>query len=138
MSDPQSDDDGNGLPAAWEVHHFGTQGQSPETDPNGDGVNLALDFILGGDPHIWNPEYLKIDTDETGQVRLTLNARAAFGPGYSDKTRKFRLLTCNSLDSNGWLPVPDWESIPGDNLTHTFIIPAGSTRGFYRIATWLE
>lgn len=136
--DPAADADANGLPAAWEIHHFGTQGQDPAADPNGDGVTLKEDFILGGDPMARNPNLLQIDRNEAGQPGLTLNARAAFGPGYTCKTRKFRILTSSTLLNGDWQIVPGYESITGDNLPHPIAIPASEQRRFYKAASWLE
>lgn len=136
--DPAADADGNGLPAAWEIHHFGAQGQDPAADPNGDGVTLEEDFILGGDPMAQNPNLLQIDRNEAGQPRLTLDARAAFGPGYTGKTRKFRILTSTTLDGGDWQVLPGYEAIPGDNLPRSIAPPDGGARRFYKAASWLE
>lgn len=135
--DPSADDDGNGLPAAWEIHHFGSEDHSLSLDPNGDGISIEDDFILGNDPDSENPPLLAIETEESGDLRLTLHARAAFGPGYEGKTRRFRLLTSPSLDGD-WQAVPGWEAVPGDNLTHPLSVPKSDLRRFYKIAAWLE
>jgi len=132
------DDDGNGLPDAWEIHYFGSTGQDLDSDPNGDGVNLKTEFILGAEPFAHNSNLLQMGDDESGQRVLTLNARAAFGPGYVGRTRKFRILTSSTLGSGDWQPVPGWESITGDNLPRTLAIPADGNRRFYQVASWLE
>lgn len=135
--DPAADLDGNGLPAAWEIHHFGGEGQLPSLDPNGDGVSIEDDFILGNDPDSRNPPLFGIEAEESGDFRITLHARAAFGPGYEGKVRRFRLLTSPSLDGD-WQIVSGWESLQGDNLIHLLSVPKGGARRFYKIAAWLE
>lgn len=73
--------DTNGLPDLWEIHYFAAAGQNPAADPNGDGVTLFDDFILGNDPLGQNANPLRITRNPSGQSQMVLDARAAFGPG---------------------------------------------------------
>ncbi|MCB1133020.1 MAG: glycoside hydrolase family 88 protein, partial [Verrucomicrobiae bacterium] len=66
MADGSSDADGNGLPAAWEIHHLGIEGTSAGADPNFDGVVIADDFLLGNDPERFAPPLLRIGMDDGG------------------------------------------------------------------------
>jgi hypothetical protein len=44
------DSDGDGLPDAWELRHFGDLSQGPRDDPDGDGRDNAAEFAFGTDP----------------------------------------------------------------------------------------
>lgn len=138
LSASPADSDGNGLPDAWEIHYFGTVGQKPAADPNGDGVSLHDEYILGNNPRSANPNLLQTGRDSAGKPVLVLDARAAFGPGYAGKVRKFRLLTNPALDAGGWQVLPGYESITGDNLPRSIPIPDAEARRFYKAASWLE
>lgn len=45
-----NDTDGNGLPDAWEMEHFGHIGINPNADSDGDGVSNLDEFNAGTDP----------------------------------------------------------------------------------------
>jgi rhamnogalacturonyl hydrolase YesR len=130
--------DSNALDDAWEIHHFTANGQDPAADPDGDGVNNQDEFILGGDPHQWNPALLQTAGGGTGGLTLTLDARAAFGPGYVGKTRKFRVLSSPTLQAGDWQAVPGYESISGDNLPRVLPVSTDAGHRFYKLACWLE
>jgi unsaturated rhamnogalacturonyl hydrolase len=133
-----SDTDANGLSDEWQIYHLDTIGQNQTADPNGDGVTLQEDFIMGGNPIAPPVPILTLSSDESGNHQLLLYARAAFGPGYAGKLRKFRLQTSSTLDPADWQTVPGWESIVGDNLTRAFPVLAPDAHQFYRVAAWLE
>ena len=44
------DSDGDGLPDAWELEHFGDLSQGPETDFDGDGASNQAEFDAGTNP----------------------------------------------------------------------------------------
>jgi hypothetical protein len=71
-------------------------------------------------------------------LSIRLLPRAAFGPGYAGKTRKYRVVTSASLAPASWQAVPGYESISGDNVP--VIIPVAVPVGprFYRAEIWLE
>ena len=49
---PDGDDnDQNGLADAWEIAHFGSAGQDPAADPDGDGLTNAQEMEEGTDPN---------------------------------------------------------------------------------------
>lgn len=48
--DGAADSDSNGLGDGWEIAHFGSIGQSPTADPDGDGFNNLDEFLMGGHP----------------------------------------------------------------------------------------
>lgn len=130
--------DSNELDDAWEIHHFTANNQNPVADPDGDGVDNQDEFMLGGDPHHWDPALLQIADDGAGELILTVEARAAFGPGYVGKTRKFRVLASPSLEAGDWQAVAGYETIHGDNLTRAISVTTDSPRRFFKLACWLE
>lgn len=44
------DDDGDGLPDAWEFENFGNLSQGPEMDFDGDEASNLSEFLAGTDP----------------------------------------------------------------------------------------
>ncbi|MGZ4972334.1 MAG: FG-GAP repeat domain-containing protein, partial [Limisphaerales bacterium] len=54
---PESQDsDTNGLPDWFEISYFGSIGQDPNADPDGDGYTLAQEFAFGLNPLAWEPK----------------------------------------------------------------------------------
>lgn len=51
-----ADQDGNGLPDAWEIHYFGSTGVDPSADPDLDGLTNGQEWELGNDPLVFNLE----------------------------------------------------------------------------------
>jgi hypothetical protein len=47
-----ADTDGDGLPDAWEIDHFGNLGQGPNDDPDRDGISNRDEWLEGSDPNI--------------------------------------------------------------------------------------
>ncbi len=50
VPDGAGDSDGNGLGDGWEIAHFGSTGQSPTADPDGDGFSNLDEYLMGGHP----------------------------------------------------------------------------------------
>ena len=46
-----ADSDGNGLPDAWEILHFGYIGVDPNADPDHDGATNLMEYLAGTDPN---------------------------------------------------------------------------------------
>ena len=126
-----ADTDVNGLPDSWETRHFGTIGQSPA---------LRSDYLAGlapGSAATGNP--LRIQNSATpGTAELILEARAAFGPGYVGKTRRFRLLASPDLAPGSWTPLPEPAPVSGDNLPRFIEVPLSGSSVFFRAECWLE
>jgi len=126
-----ADTDANGLPDAWEIHHFGATGQSPA---------LRSAYVSGRLPDSAGSDAtLRIHRSTTpGIVELFLSPRPAFGPGYVDKTRRYRLLRSPDLAAGSWQPLPGHESIAADGIERTIPLVTPSPSGFFRAETWLE
>lgn len=50
ISNQPADSDGNGLPDAWEMAHFGRLGVDPQADPDRDGLSNRQEYVAGTDP----------------------------------------------------------------------------------------
>lgn len=124
-----ADLDSDGLPDSWEIHHFGNIGQ---------GTAMQTFYLTGIAPSSSQaPPALRIEP-AAAHLRLVLDARAAFGPGYLGKVRKHRILTSPDLSDGSWLPLQGMDIISGDNLSHPFEIDPTPAPAFYRAASWLE
>lgn len=129
-----ADSDANGLPDAWEIHHFGSIGQPPTLRP---AYLTGIAAQPGNHPSL--PALRIGPSSPAGPLLLQLATRAAFGPGYLGKVRKHRILTSPDMAPGNWQPLPGSADIPADNLEHA--LPVGhpaSPAAFYRAATWLE
>lgn len=50
IGDGGVDSDGNGLADQWEIAHFGSIGQDPDADPDGDGITNLEEYLTQGHP----------------------------------------------------------------------------------------
>lgn len=125
------DGDGDGLPDAWELHHFGNLGSSPgSVMPNG---QTALQhFVAGTNPN-----------DPQGGFRLHINltndlkrvwfvAAQAEGPGYNGMTRRYTLEYRPNLAAGFWTEVPGYIDVPGNNQTVSYFTTGVGAPGYYR------
>jgi hypothetical protein len=64
-ADCDGDLDNNGMNDGWEVRYFGSTGQNPAGDPDGDGVSNLQEYLLGRNPRAGAVP------DSGGVVRLT-------------------------------------------------------------------
>ncbi len=120
-----ADSEANGLPDAWETHHFGATGQPP----------ALLPAYVAGDA---SDAPLRVELDPVAGPRLLLQTRAALGPGYVGRTRRYRILTSPDLSPASWETLPGHATIAGDNLLHSLPVAAPAPRAFYRAEIWLE
>ncbi|MEZ5387545.1 MAG: hypothetical protein R3F13_18700 [Prosthecobacter sp.] len=65
----QLDTDGDGVPDAWELEHFGTLGRDLGLDTDGDGVSDYDEWLAGTDPNDWRS---RPGADEQGTVMLAV------------------------------------------------------------------
>ena len=89
------DSDGDGLPDAWEMQHFGGLARDGSDDYDGDGISDLLEFLLGSDP-------------AAGDHAPTMPVIEAPVYGSEVATLQPRLLVVNSSDADG------------DSLTYQF------------------
>lgn len=110
--DPEMDSDGNGLPDAWELEHFGRIGVDPQADPDGDGTNNLMEYLAGTDPN-----------DSLSVFRLTGD--------YSNELYTMPIQTVIGRTYHVWVSkdLSDWylqETIPGDGTMKIFTFDEGS------------
>ena len=102
--DSAADGDGDGLPDAWELTYFGTLGDGPGGDPDGDGVTNLQEYLAGTDPN-----------DPTSKLAIT------------DYTTTPGGITATSLSVTGTVLL-DFSKSPLADGTYT-VITYGSTTG---------
>jgi spore germination protein YaaH len=73
--DAAADQDGNGLPDAWEILYFGQLGVDPAADGDGDGMLNSKEYLAGTDPMdpdshlaIWES---RLDAEQEGHMVLS-------------------------------------------------------------------
>jgi hypothetical protein len=99
--DSEADADGNGLPDAWEIEHFGATGVDPSADADGDGTTNQMEYLAGTNPKSATSVFRPFTTLEGG--KLILNADTISG-------RDYRIWGTPDLRS-GWTPH---DTISGD------------------------
>ena len=131
-----ADTDANGLPDSWEISRFGAIGQAAaELLP----AYVAGAAPAGGDAADMIDGLFRIEVSDTpGMLRLVLESRAALGPGYVGKTRRYRVLTSPDLAAGSWQPLAGREPIDADNLAHAIPVTLPARAAFYRAEAWLE
>lgn len=133
---PHEDSDGNGLPDAWEIFHFGAIGQDPDAlSPNG--MTTLQNYVAGTDPA--DPDSrcaLHLDADDD-QIVVSFLARRAQGPGYDNRNRFYTLEQTAALDQD-WSAVPGCEKVPGNDQFFQHHTTADSAQGHFRARVWLE
>jgi hypothetical protein len=78
--DSEADADGNGLPDAWEIEHFGATGVDPSADADGDGTMNKMEYLAGTNPKSSTSVFRPFTTLEGG--KLILNADTISGRDY--------------------------------------------------------
>ena len=124
--------DNNGLPDAWEIVHFGVAGQSPEADPDSDGLSNLQEYMAGTDPNKADAFKLNV-SGAAGQVQVSFFAKQAQGPGYEGKVRVYSLESSTNAASGIWQPVAGFTSVFGNNQTLVFVVPGTApSAAFFR------
>ena len=67
-----SDADGDGLPDAWEMQHFGATGASASADADGDGTTNLMEYLAGTDPRSGTSVFRPTSRAESGKLILTV------------------------------------------------------------------
>ena len=135
----RADQDGDGLPDAWESRQLGSLAWDADADPGRIGTKLSEAYLLGRAP--LDPGFtpvVRIEPATPQSLRVVLEPRAALGAGYVGKTRRYRLLGSGDLTPASWAAVQGWNDVPGDNIERVLAVGVPQNRLFFRVETWLE
>jgi hypothetical protein len=130
---PVFDSDNNGLPDAWELAWFGSIGQDPNGDPDGDGQSTGGEWISGTDPLDGNDQFRLSVNLGGGVTEVSFVALRAEGSGYEGRTRHYSLESSTNLALGSWTGVTGLTNVTGNNQTMVLRVPSGnSPKNFYR------
>lgn len=129
LQDPwQADTDGDGLPDAWELLHFGSiTNAEPDLDADGDGQVNIEHYISGTDPtNIVS--FFKIDA-------MTQNPLPSVWVS-SASGRQYRLMQSTALATGAWIGSTDWISATGGVVA--LVDTNAAAAAFYRAEVRME
>jgi hypothetical protein len=118
------DSDGDGMPDAWELNHFGTLARNGSGDFDNDGLTDLGEYLAGTEPD-----------DPASALRLTLDPVPGEGALLQFTARAGRWYTLQSRDrlSDGaWLKVQDVPAGTSERAVQIPIAPTEDSR-FYRL-----
>lgn len=125
-----TDSDGDGLPDAWEAHHFANLSQNASS-LNANGLTALQNFVAGTNPNDPNSAF-KLNIALNGsQKTVSFIALRAEGPGYDGLTRVYSLETNPTLAGSSWAGVTGFTDIAGNNQNVAYQTVA-STPAFFR------
>jgi len=132
-----ADSDGDDLPDAWEMAHFGNLNQS-DNSLGQNGLTLMNNFVLGIEPSD-TINFFKLGITRTAaQATLSFFARRSEGTGYDGYTRYYTIESAHALTPTNWAPIFELEKIPGNNQTIQHQISQTNSLIYYRGRIWLE
>ncbi|HMO65681.1 MAG TPA: hypothetical protein PKE47_10765, partial [Verrucomicrobiota bacterium] len=132
FSQAVSDADGNGLPDAWEIRHFGAAGQNPAA-VNANGQTTLQNFIAGTNQY--DPQdalRLTIGLAGANSVVSVLGRRAE-GSGYEGRSRTYTFEATTNLGFGAWRAVPEGAGLIGGNQAISLIVPLTNPPSAYRV-----
>ncbi len=94
-----ADSDGDGLPDAWEIAHFGNLSRDGSGDFDGDGFTDLQEFLAGTDPANAS-DFLKIEAAGSSAGAFLLNLHAVAGKSYAIEYR-------DALGAGAWTKLQD-------------------------------
>lgn len=131
---PGNDSDGDGLPDAWELAHFGNLDQSG-TSITANGQTALFNYLTGTDPNDVRSVFSLSATIEGGNRVISFLAHRAQGAGYEGRTRYYALES--STDLRSWSPVPNFGEVSGEDQIVVFTPPPAASAPFFRARVWL-
>lgn len=133
---PVSDADGDGLPDAWELLHFGNKGQNASS-VNANGRTTLQNYIAGTNPNDTNSLFRVGVTLNSNNTLVSFQALRAEGSGYEGRIRYYSLeQTANP--ASGWQGVLNYTNLLGNNQSISYQAPLTNSPAFYRGRVWLQ
>jgi hypothetical protein len=136
---PFVDADGNGLPDAWEVHHFGASGIDEDGHGDADRMDNRSEYVAGTDPtNALNTFHLEVVTSNAFPY-LRFYSVNADGPGYEGVNRKYSLECLPDLSpTQQWSGVLGFTNMPGTDQWISYTNLLKHAQRHYRAKVWLE
>ncbi|MGC3959732.1 MAG: lamin tail domain-containing protein [Verrucomicrobiota bacterium] len=139
---PLADLDGDGLPDAYELEHYGSTnvvGTAPASDTDGDGASDAAEYTAGTSATNATSKFqLSTGLLPGGNVLIQLDPQPVTGPGYFGLERHYALeQTTNLAQAASWNVIPGYANLPASSAviyTNAMTNSAWSTRG----RVWLQ
>jgi hypothetical protein len=130
-----------GTPTSWlQSHGFNGNFDAAElADPDGDGVPVWQDYILGADPA--NPNsVLKAGIQRVGSgIVVSFPSLSASGTDYSGKQRFYTLESTTTLNPPNWQALPNYSNLLGNDALDVYTNANTATKAvFYRVRTHLQ
>jgi hypothetical protein len=131
------DSDGDALPDAWELFHFGNLAQSGGLMA-ANGSTVLENFVSGADPSSTNGCFkLNIAVSNNVQI-VSFLARRAEGAGYEGRSRFYSIEAGNGLSASSWNGMAGFTNVPGNNQTLLFQTTSTNAPAFFRGRVWLQ
>lgn len=131
------DGDGDGLPDAWELLHFGSLNQNGSSIA-ANGLTVFENFVSGADPSSTNNLFKLNIAVSNNQTIVSFLALRAEGTGYESRSRYYSLETTPALVPNSWAGVPGFTNLLGNNQILRFQTAVTNSPTFYRSRVRLQ
>ncbi|MGA1538965.1 MAG: hypothetical protein ACO39C_00910, partial [Chthoniobacterales bacterium] len=126
------DSDGDGLPDAWELEHFGNLDRDGSGDADSDSLNDRGEYVVGSDPNDSSSGFPALGVESTGDTfRVTFPTVAG---------RTYTVMASGDLTGGSWNAVTDVvggqsNPVSGDGTTKTVTETGldGTEARFYRL-----
>lgn len=127
LSEIGFDYDMDGLPDAWEIHHFlGTEWCLPDDDSwDGDGYDNMAEYIAGTDPLDATSYFCAGCEPDDSLINISWD---------SMEGRKYRIWYKNALDNGDFTPLSSYLYYPQTN----YVINTAGDQRFYKVTVELE
>jgi len=125
------DSDADGLPDAWEAHHFGSLNQSAGSI-GVNGLTALQNFIAGTNPNDPDSAF-KLNIALNGnQKAVSFTALRAEGPGYEGLTRLYTLESSPEIAPASWAGVSGFTDLAGAHQVVTYQAAGSGAPAFFR------
>ncbi|MBN1670144.1 MAG: fibronectin type III domain-containing protein [Kiritimatiellae bacterium] len=138
-SAPDADDDGDGLPDAWESSFLGNLAALANGDADGDGASNLEEFIAGTDPGLDASCFELTIELVSGEIVVSFNALEIVEEWYQGAGRWYVLESKPASGEGDWTPVPGFNAVLGAGQLVTHFIEGidADEPQVYRARIWL-